>query len=112
MTVGAGLSVFIGNAVDALEPAALQALHIASLIVIFPITIGASGFLLGAGIEVLRTRVFPIWLGWLAVSLGIVAAVPSHVLGGALDHIGIVPVAGLGIWTIVVSVLLTRRELA
>jgi hypothetical protein len=49
------------------------------------------------------------WLGWLAVVLGVVAAIPSHVLGGALDHIGVLPVAGLALWTLVVSVLLVRR---
>lgn len=76
MTVGAGLSVFIGNAVADLDPAALQALHVASLIVIFPITIGASAFLLGAGIAVLRTHVLPSWLGLPAVTLGILAAIP------------------------------------
>jgi hypothetical protein len=109
LTVGAGLSVFIGGTVSDLEPAALQALHVASLIVIFPISIGASAFFLGAGFEVLRTQLLPAWLGWSAVVLGVVAAIPSHVLGGALDHIGIIPVTGLGIWTLVVSVLLTRR---
>jgi hypothetical protein len=39
-----------------------------------------------------------------------VAAIPSHVLGGALDHIGVLPVAGLALWTLVVSVLVRRTE--
>jgi hypothetical protein len=75
-------------------------------------TIGASAFLLGAGAGVLRSRPLPLprWLGWIAVVLGVVAAIPSHVLGGLLDHIGVVPVAGLGIWTLVVSVALARHS--
>jgi hypothetical protein len=38
-----------------------------------------------------------------------VGAIPSHVLGGTLDHIGLLAFAGLGVWTLVVGVLLTVR---
>jgi xanthine/uracil permease len=48
------------------------------------------------------------WLGWFAVVVALVAAIPSHVLGGTLDHIGFVAFAALGHWTLVVSVLLAR----
>jgi hypothetical protein len=108
-TIAAGLAVFIGGVAGDLDPPALQALHEASLVVVFPWSVGGSAFLLGAGAAVLQSEPLPRWLGWMAVVLGVVAAIPSHVLGGALDHIGIVPVAGLGVWTLVVGVLLTRR---
>ena len=110
LTIAAGISVFIGNVAGDLDPPALQALHEASLTVIFPWTIGASAFLLGAGAGVLQSEPLPRWLGWTAVVLGVVAAIPSHVLGGVLDHIGVVPVAGLGVWTLIVSVVLARRD--
>jgi hypothetical protein len=109
LSLAAGISVFIGEAVDDLDPAALQALHIASLTVVYPWTIGASGFLLGAGVGSLQTRTLAPWLGWSAIVLGVLAAIPNHVLGGVLDHIGVVPIVGLGIWAIVVSVMLSRR---
>ena len=109
ITIAAGLAVFIGNLAEGLDPAALQALHEANLLVVFPWTVGASAFLLGASVAVLRSDPLPAWLGWMALVLGIVAALPSHVLGGALYHIGIVSIAGLGIWTVVVSVLLAPR---
>ena len=110
MTISAGLAVFIGNTAGDLDPPALQALHVASLVVIFPWTVGASAFLLGAGVGVLQSEALPRWLGWSAVVLAVLAAIPNHVLGGVLDHIGVIPVAGLGVWTLVVSVLLTRRS--
>jgi hypothetical protein len=110
ITIAAGLAVFIGNLAAELDPAALQALHEANLLVVFLWTIGVSAFLIGAAAAVLRSDPLPRWLGWLALVLGIVAAVPSHVLGGALYHIGILPIAGLGVWTVVVSVLLARRR--
>jgi hypothetical protein len=109
VTIAAGLAVFIGNLAEGLEPAALQALHEANLLVVFPWTVGASAFLLGASGAVLWSDPLPAWLGWMALVLGLVAAIPSHVLGGALYHIGAVPIAGLGIWTVVVSVLLAWR---
>jgi hypothetical protein len=31
------------------------------------------------------------------------------VLGGVLDHIGLAPIAGLGVWALIVSVLLARQ---
>jgi len=109
LTIAAGLAVFIGDTADHLDPAALQALHVASLTVIFSWSIGSGAFLLGAGAGVLMTELFPKWLGWAAIVLAAVAAVPSHVLGGVLDHIGLVPIAGLGVWTLIVSVLLARQ---
>jgi hypothetical protein len=110
LTTAAGLAVFIGNVAGDLDPSALQALHEANLIVVYPWTVGAGAFLLGAGAGVLQSGPLPRWLGWTAAVLGVVAAIPNHVLGGALDHIGVIPVAGLGLWTLVVSVLLARRN--
>ena len=110
LALAAGLGVFIGDVARDLDPSALQALHELSLVVVFPWTVGACAFLLGAGTAVPQTRVLARWLGWLAVVLGVVAAIPSHVLGGALDHIGVLPVAGLALWTLVVSVLVRRTD--
>jgi hypothetical protein len=110
LTIAAGLSVFIGGVAGDLDLPALQALHEASLVVVYAWTVGASAFLLGAGAGVLQSEPLPRWLGWMAVVLGVVAAIPNHVLGGAFDHIGVIPVAGLGVWTLVVSVLLARRN--
>lgn len=110
ITIAAGLAVFIGNLAGELDPAALQALHEANLLVVFPWTVGASAFLLGASAAVLRSDSLPPWLGWMALVLGVVAAIPSHVLGGALYHVGVVSIAGLGIWTVIVSVLLALRR--
>jgi hypothetical protein len=67
LALAAGLGVFIGDVARDLDPSALQALHELSLVVVFPWTVGACAFLLGAGTAVLQTRVLASWLGWLAV---------------------------------------------
>jgi hypothetical protein len=106
----AGLAVALGDVAGDLEPSALQALHVLYQELLFPLTIGVSAFMLGAGIATLRTGALPSWAGWLAVVVGVVAAVPSHVLGSALDHIGFGGFLGLALWTLIVSGLLARRE--
>ncbi len=108
LAIFAGLSFAIGDVVDRVDPFALQALHVLSQELFFPLTVGTAAFLLGAGVAALKTGALSSWLGWAAVVLGAMAAIPSHVLGGALDHIGFFAFIGLGIWTLVVSVLLTR----
>jgi hypothetical protein len=105
----AGLALALGDVAGDLDPSALQALHVLYQELLFPLTIGVSAFMLGAGIATLRTGALPIWAGWLAVVVGIVAAVPSHVLGGVLDHIGFGGFLGLALWTLIVSALLARQ---
>jgi hypothetical protein len=109
LLIFAGLAVALGDVAGDLEPAALQALHVLYQELLFPLTIGVSAFLLGAGVVALQTGALPGWVGWWAVVFGVVAAVPSHVLGGVLDHIGFVGFLGLAVWTLIVSVLLARR---
>ena len=57
----------------------------------------------------MTTGLLPRWLGWLAIVLAIVAAIPSHVLGGTLHHIGFLGFAGLGVWTLLAGLFLTLR---
>jgi len=76
----------------------------------FTVTTGAAAFLLGAGAAVLRGAPLPRWLGWTAVVAEVVAVVPSHILGGVLDHIGFAGILGLAAWSLVASVLLAIRQ--
>ena len=111
LAIYAGLAIAIADVAGNVDGSALQALSVLAggPAFIFLITIGTSAFLLGAAAAVLTTAVLPRWLGWLAIALAIVGAIPSHVLGGTLDHIGLVAFAGLGAWTLIVSVLLVAR---
>jgi len=59
LTIAAGLAVFIDDTADHLDPAALQALHVASLTVVFSWSIGTGAFLLGAGAGTLQTGLLP-----------------------------------------------------
>lgn len=103
LSLFAALSLALSQLAGHIEPAALQALHVLSQDLVFPLTLGITAFLLGAGIAVRRAGVMPSWLGSMAVGFGLVAAVPSHVLGGVLDHVGFLAFGGLCLWTLLVG---------
>ena len=66
----------------------------------FPVALGTFVFLLSTGLSVVRgAGVLPKWLGWAAIVLAITALTP----------IGFVGFMGLGLFTLIASVLLTVR---
>jgi hypothetical protein len=99
----------LGDLAGQVDDSTLRSIHVVSQELFFPVTVGASAFFLGAGFAALRTGVLPRWLGWAALVLGVVSAIPSHVLGGVLDHIGYVGFIGLCGWMLVVGLLLAVR---
>lgn len=75
----------------------------------YPLTLGAQRVPVGVGLSVLKTGVLSRRLGWTAITLGVIAAVPSHVLPGLLYHIGFGAFIGLCLWTALVSILLSEQ---
>lgn len=112
LTIYAGLSIATADVAPDVTGSGLQALNVLAndAVFVFLITIGTCAFLLGAAMATFTTPLLPRWLGWLALVVAFVGVIPSHVLGGALDHIGFAAFAGLGIWTLIVGVLLTLRS--
>ncbi len=109
ITILAGFALALGDASRHLDRNALQAVHVLSQELVLTLTVGTSAFLFGAGLATMDTRVLPRWTGWLALACAVVAAVPSHILGGLLDHIGFAGFVGLGVWALIVSVTLSTR---
>ncbi|HUK43975.1 MAG TPA: hypothetical protein VLV28_01645 [Gaiellaceae bacterium] len=107
----AGLSITLADVSGHVSGAALQTLNVFAndAVFVFLLTIGTSVFLIGAAIAVFVAPLLPRWLGWFAIVLAVVGAIPSHVLGGTLDHIGFVAFAGLCLWTLVLCGLLALR---
>ena len=61
--------------------------------------LGVALFLLATGVVVIRTAALPVWLGWLAVVLGVASLVISFV--------GFI---GIGLWILIVSVMILLRS--
>jgi len=129
----ANLSIAVADVAGAVEPSSLQALHVLSQELFFPLTVGVSVFLLGAGVAVRRTGLLPPWLGWAAIVFGAVWIFHRRVVEGeaaresevvraatvrrlytylisAIDHIGYGGFIGLVLWTIVASIMLAARK--
>jgi hypothetical protein len=105
----AGISVTLGDSIHDLTSAAAQAINALALVAVFVVTVGISAFMLGAGAAAVRGRALPSWLAWCAIAIGAIAAVPSHVLGGLLDHIGYVAFIGVFVWIGVAGFAMARR---
>jgi MFS family permease len=106
-----GFSVAAADLVGHVDDATLNMLNVLSqeAAFVFVVTVGTAAFMFGAGSGVLITAIAPRWLGWVAIVLGIVATIPSHVLGALLDHIGFAAFFGLAVWCAVVGVMLAIR---
>jgi hypothetical protein len=95
----AGIGFTLGDAADDIDPVAVQALHVLSNDMFFPLAAGVAVFLIGTGIATVKTGALPKWLGWVAIVIGILAATP----------LGFFAFMALGIWTIIVAILLAMR---
>jgi hypothetical protein len=99
VTVFAGLGFTAGDVVDDVSPDSLQTLHVLGSDMFFTVAVGTAAFLLGTGVGTLRTDALPSWLSWAAIVIGVIAITP----------IGFAGFLALGIWTLIVSVMLSMR---
>lgn len=95
-----GLSVALSDVPSRLDPAAAQALNVLNNDMFLVFVVGMSGLFLGTGLAIVRSRVLPVWLGWVGFALGILAVTPA----------GFVVIFALMAWTLVVSGLASRRS--
>jgi len=102
--VGLGLfassQIALTDAADANEPAVAQALNVLDNNNFPPAVIGLAVVLLASAWHVLAARSLPIWLGWVALVLGIVA------LAGP---IGFAAFLLFPLWVLAVAIVLFRR---
>jgi hypothetical protein len=103
VATGAGIdgtvSFALSEAVDDIDPAAVQALQALWDNDWLPIAVGISVFLWGVGLSTVRYGGLPAWLGWAAIVLGVIAVTP----------IGFASFLGAGLWILIASVILTSR---
>jgi hypothetical protein len=99
IAIDATISIALAEAVEDIDPAAVQALQALWDNDFIPIALGTAVFLFSVGISIVRHGALPKWLGWVAIVLGVVGPTP----------IGFVSFLGGALWILVVSVLLTLR---
>jgi hypothetical protein len=93
------ISVALAEAADDIEPSAVQALQALWDNDFLPIMLGATAFLFGTGIAILRSGVLPKWLGGAMVLAGIIGFTP----------IGWVAAIAAALSVLVLSIMLALR---
>jgi hypothetical protein len=102
MAIDGMISFTLADKVDDLEPAAVQALSALWDTDFLPFAMGMLVFLMGFGVSIVRHRVLPTWVGWIAIVLSLTAISPAFFVAGI----------GAAVLIVVTSVVLARRERA
>ena len=99
VTIFAGLAFTAADAADDVDVTTLQTLNALEMNMFFTVAVGTAAFLLGTGVGALKTGLLPKWLAWAAIVLGVIAITP----------LGFAAFLGLGIWTLIASVMLAMK---
>lgn len=95
-----GFSFALSDVPDKLNPGAAQALNLLNSDFFFPLAIGSSLFMFTTGLAVIRGRSLPVWLGWIALPIGVVAVTP----------VGFFAFLAVMAWVLVTSILMFIRS--
>jgi hypothetical protein len=102
LAIDTTIRIALAEAVDDIDPAAVQALQALWDNDFVPFALGTLLFLISMGLSIVRYGVLPRWLGWIALVLAVIGFTP----------IGFIAFIGAGLWILIVSVLLTLRARA
>ncbi|MDQ6688601.1 MAG: hypothetical protein M3Z50_13555 [Actinomycetota bacterium] len=94
----AGIGWSLASGHTKISPAAAQALN-ELFYSHYPAIIGIAVFMFASWLAILQTRVVPVWLGWLALLIGLVAISPPT----------LAPLIASGVWISIVAVMMTVR---
>lgn len=89
----------MAEAADDIDPVALQGLQALWDRDFIPMAAGMLTVLLASGLSIVRYRAMPVWLGWVAIVLGV----------GALTPVGFFAFIGAALWILIVAALLFTR---
>ncbi len=92
----------LGDLADEVDPAVTVTLNALWADFFFPMVVGLATLILATALAALRTRVIPVWLAWVGIGLCVVFFTPA----------GFVAFLVSGLWIVVVSLLLWRKEAA
>jgi hypothetical protein len=97
---GLSFSFAAADSVDDVPPVVTQTLTILNNEFFFPIAGGFGLFFLAAGILTVTRRALPVWLGWLAIVIGIACITPA----------GFFALLAGAIWVVIAGILLFLAE--
>jgi hypothetical protein len=95
----AAISWALADARTSVDPSAAQALNVLSNDYFWPLSLGVALFGIGYGLAIVSSKALPLWLGVVALLLGIIGITP----------IGFLAFIGLMAWSLFASALAYRR---
>ncbi len=98
--IDATIQFAITEAVDHLDPTQIQTLQALWDNDWVPLQLGITTFILASGLSIVRHRSLPVWLGWVAIVIGVAGLTP----------VGFFAFLGTGLWIIVTGVVLLIEE--
>jgi hypothetical protein len=98
----AAIRFALTEAAGEIDPVAVQTLNALWANFFFPMVVGLGTLVLATSLAALRTRVLPVWLAWIGIVIFVVFFTPA----------GFVAFLVAGLWIIVISIILWRRESA
>ena len=98
--IDATIQFGIIEAVDDLEPSQIQTLQALWDNDWVPLQLGITIFILATGLSIVRHKSLPVWLGWIAIVIGIAGLTP----------VGFVAFLATGVWILVLGVMLLINE--
>ena len=98
--IDATIQFAISEAVDDLDPTQVQTLQALWDNDWVSLQVGITLFILASGLSIVRHKSLPVWLGWLAILIGVVGLTP----------IGFVAFPATGLWILIASVMLLISE--
>ena len=93
------LTFALADVPDKLDASAAVALNVLNNDFFFPFSAGVAIFMLTNAVAVVRSRALPVWLGWVAVPIGVLAVTPA----------GFFAFPATLAWILVVAILLFLR---
>ena len=100
--IDATIAFAIAEAAEDVDPIAVQALQALWDNDFIPIMLGVLAFLWATGIAIIRSGVFPQWIGWVMIVLGIIGVTP----------VGFISAIAAAILVLVLSIMLSLRARA
>jgi hypothetical protein len=105
MSVGAatlsGVEYGLAHNLYHLSPQTAQTLNVLSNQLFLPLVIGGCVFAISAGLAIVQGAALPRWLGWVALVLGVLTAIPP---------VGFFALLVFVVWSLVVSILIFVRS--
>lgn len=102
VAIDGSITFALAMTAEDIEPGAVQALSALYTNDFVPFAVGIQVFMLAAGLSIVWHRALPVWLGWVAIVIAVIAVSP----------IGFVSFLAMGIWVAIVSVMLAMRARA